>query len=309
MENTQTTPLTTFKYSAFLGGVYASDAATEAKIAEAKIAIGGETVVKRSFTGSKGDGPSAKAIAILAAAGINSVTMQGPLSAVRVVPRQVNGKPAPYLNVTLGTLAGKQFLSVEMTSKAAQHLVRKLTAAVPGAETEIRLYADYGQRNGAPRAFADHFASAQQNGVELKGTNPKDMWPVIKAAQAPLIAAGVADPQMLRTLQDKVTLNWHLALMNQIAATFECHYLARNQQSVQPPATESEAAPVPAVAVVAPAPAVVAPAPVVVAPVPAPVAQQRYDPFGLNDEPVVPPPRVLPSPSQIRPRVADPFAF
>jgi hypothetical protein len=277
MENT---PLTTLKYSAFLGGLYPSDAATEAKIAEAKLAVGGETVVKRGFTGYDGDGPSAQAIRLLGDAGIKSVKMSGPLTAVRIVEKTVNGIQARYLNVTLGTSAGKQFLSVDATNKAAQDLIRRLVDAVPGADTEISLYARYGQRDGAPRAFADHFASAKQNGSALKGANPADMWPIIRAAQEPLKATGFADKAMLSAVQNKVTLSWHLDLAAQIASKFAAYYEQRASAS-------AESAPAPVVAASSPA--------------------IEEDPFGIEASPPV----ALPPPTQpvVRQPVADPFAL
>lgn len=277
-----TTPLQTLKYSAFLGGIFASDEATEAKINEAINAVGGETVRKKGFSGSGPDSPSAKALAILKDAGITPIRMKGPLTSVKVTERTVNGAPANYLNVTLGTLAGKQFLSIDMTNKAAQDLVRRLTDAEPAIETEISLYATYGQREGASRAYADHHASVKQNDKALRGTNPADMWPAINAKKDALKSAGISDKAMLQAVANKVALQFHLDLIPVIRTKIAAYY---EQRPVAPVATTAQ----PAAPVVAAAPA---------------VTPEDDDPFGLNEPemPVAAPPTAMP-------RVADPFAL
>lgn len=301
----QTTPLTTLKYSAFLGGMYPSDPATEAKIAEGKTAVGGETVVKRGFTGYDGDGPTAKAIRLLAEAGIKSVKMSGPICAVRLVDKTVNGMPTKYLTVTTGTVEGKTFLSIDAGSLVAQHLIRLLTDATPGVPTEISFFAKYAKREGATRYFADHFAMVKQNGQSLKGVNPADMWPLIRKKQDALKAAGIDDPQILEAAKKKAKVEWHLALFPAISARFASYYDALQAEG----ATAALPAPAAAATEVA-----TASAPATTA------ADDDYaDPFGLNEieEPVAPPviPAAYPAPPTppvavvAKPRISDPFTL
>lgn len=54
-------------------------------------------------------------------------------------------------------------------------LVRKLVSAEFGAHTELNMFATYGQREGAARAYADHSASLRQGGCEIKSVSPKEL--------------------------------------------------------------------------------------------------------------------------------------
>lgn len=314
------TPIQYCKYSSFLAGIFPSEPASEAKVTAAITAVGGETVRKRGYTGTGRDSPSAKALAILREEGVTPLTLSGPLTAVRMERHMAGGTMQPYLQITLGTLAGKQFLSVEVSAKAAQALVRRLTDAVPGVETKIEMYAIYGPGKGANangRFFAEHNAKVSQNGVELKGTSPADMWPSIRAEQAAFasLKPGKAKDVAMAAAAKDATIEWHLGLLKQITTKFSVFYDER-AAAMSAAAPESTSSPPPVEAVRSAPEPVTAPAP---APAPAPVAAATRapaevalapssaddydDPFGLNepDEPVAARP--------VRQPIADPFAM
>lgn len=164
------------RYSAFLGMMYLSTTDAEKFISESK-ALVGEEEAKKGFKGNKGDSASGKALDFLRQKGITPVNVSGILSSARVIDRDVDGRPTPYLNVGLKDGEERYFLSVNLAQHAAQMLVRKLANAEFGVEAAINMFATYGQREGATRAYADHGASLRQNGNEVQSVSLKTIYP------------------------------------------------------------------------------------------------------------------------------------
>jgi hypothetical protein len=212
------------RYSAFLGMLYISNPESETFVSEAK-ALVGEDEAKKGFKGNKGDSASAKALDFLRQKGITSVTLSGVLNSARIIDRDVDGRPTPYLNVGLKDGDERYFVSVNLSQQAAQMLVRKLVNAEFGAHTELNMFATYGQREGATRAYADHGASLRQNGSEIKSLSPKEqLAPRIDADKQKLFEAGITDKETLATRRAKIELEFHVELMKAVAEKVDAYY-------------------------------------------------------------------------------------
>jgi hypothetical protein len=226
--------ITNVHYSAFLGMLYVSTPESEAAIEDAKTKIGGEAVVKEGFKGDRGNAPSAQALQMLAAQGVKPVKCSGTLTSAYVRSFDKDGHQLHYLTVNVSDKDGSVRLSVGLDQPAAQMLVRKLVNAEPGVQTEFSLFAAMEQRDGAPRAYANHFASLKQEGAKVEGVDPQSVLaPRIAEAQAKLRAAGFADKEMLAKCADKVELEYHFSLMQAVDAEFKQWYEARKQQQSQ----------------------------------------------------------------------------
>lgn len=226
------------RYSAFLGMLYISNKETESFISDAK-ALVGDDEAKKGFKGSKGDSASAKALDFLRQHGITPVNVSGTLTGARIIERDVDGRPTPYLNVGLKDGEERYYISVNLSQDAAQMLVRKLINAEFGVDTELNMFASYGQREGANRAYADHGASLRQNGNEVKSFSPKEqLSPRIEADKQKLLDAGITDKETLATRRAKIELDYHLELMTTVMAKAEAFYT----QAELPDADACEAA-------------------------------------------------------------------
>lgn len=212
------------RYSAFLGMLYISNPESETLISEAKALVGDEEA-KKGFRGIKGDSASAKALEFLRQKGISSVTLSGVLSSARIIERDVDGRPTPYLNVGLKDGDERYYVSVNLSQQAAQMLVRKLVNAEFGAHTELNMFATYGQREGATRAYADHGASLRQAGSEIKSVSPREqLAPRIDADKQKLFEAGITDKETLAARRAKIELEFHVELMSAVTAKVDTYY-------------------------------------------------------------------------------------
>lgn len=222
------------RYSNFLGMLYLSTPESEAHIKAVKAHEEiGEDVVKRGFTGARGDGPSAKALAMLKERGVTPVKVSGALMTVRAVERGSDDRKATYLSVCLGDSDGRYWLSVDLGSPGAQMLARKLYLAKPGAETEINLFATYDKRPGAARAYANHAASVRQGGEEVQGVSPKDtLAPMVNSALSALEAAGVprTDRETYNKRRNVVEMDYHLGLIREVEHKYKELYEAGHDQ-------------------------------------------------------------------------------
>lgn len=229
------------RYSAFLGMLYVSTPEVEQAIKDAKAAIGGEEVVKKGFQGTGSNSPSGQAIKILADQGIGPVSVAGRLTSARIVMREISGRETPYLNIGIHD-EGQFYISVELGQSSAQMLVRKLANAAPGVFTEISMFATYGARPGAQRAYANHGASLKQSDQEVKGVDPNIVLrPSIDSAMKALQDAGLdrsRDSKTFYARRDSVELEFHQKLMSEVNQKFTDHYAATEQ-----PAPDSEFAP------------------------------------------------------------------
>ncbi len=222
-------PLFSIRYSAFLGALYLHDQASIDAIKAVKAALG-EDVVKRGFQGSSENSPSANALSALRRAGVKFGRMKGALTGVRLIEREVGGRKSPYLSVTVTDDAGKYNLSVSVSQRGVQMLIRKLANAQPGAESEIGLFATYGQREGADRAYAEHGATLAQSGSEVKGIDPREaLAPAVNAAIEALKGAGVDDKDTIAKRRSSVETNFHVELVKTIQQKFERFYAEREQ--------------------------------------------------------------------------------
>ena len=230
-QHTSNAPLFNIRYSAFLGTLFLSDDNSRAAISAVKAEIGEETV-KKGFQGNNSE--STKAVAKLRDQGVLFGRMNGRLTGVRKIERTVNGRVTPYLSVTLSDDDGKYNLSIPVGDRAAQMLVRKLVNAKPELYTELNMFATYGQREGADRAYAEHGASLKQGEqpVEVAGVNPKDVLvPIIETAMAALSSAGIeeTDKDTRGKRRASITTQYHVELIEGIQKAFEEYYAAREQ--------------------------------------------------------------------------------
>lgn len=226
IQSTQSnTSVVNLRYSAFLAMLYVSTPESENFVKEAK-ALVGEAEVKRGYQGNKGDSSSAKAINYLRDKGVAPVKVIGTLSSARTIDREIDGRITPYLNVGLKYEESRYYLSIDLTQGAAQMLVRKLANAEIGVTTEINLFASYGQRPGAARAYADHGASLKQGGIEIKSVNPMDLLvPRINADVNKLEQAGISvDKETLATRRAKIELDYHYELMSAVTEKVDAYY-------------------------------------------------------------------------------------
>lgn len=212
------------RYSAFLGMLYISNHEVESFISEAK-ALVGEDEAKKGFKGGKGDSASARALDYLRQKGVTSVNVSGTLNSARIIERDVDGRPTPYLNVGLKDGEERYYVSVNLSQEAAQMLVRKLVNAEFGVHTELNMFATYGQRPGATRAYADHGASLRQSGNEVKSVSPKEqLSPRIEADKQKLLDAGITDKETLAARRAKIELDYHVELMTAVTTKVEAFY-------------------------------------------------------------------------------------
>lgn len=221
-----TTHTTNVRYSAFLGMLYVFTPENELLINEAK-ALVGEAEVKKGYQGYKGDSSSAKSLGFLRDKGITPIKVSGTLTSARVIEREVDGRKTSYLNVGLRDDDGRYYLSVELGQSAAQMLARKLANADVGVDTEISLFATYGQREGASRAYADHGASLIQHGFQIKSIDPREsLVPKVNAALNALELAGVSkdDKETFAKRRAKVELEFHRELLEAVNEKFNDFY-------------------------------------------------------------------------------------
>ena len=230
-QHTSNAPLFNIRYSAFLGTLFLSDEHSRAAISAQKAEIG-EEIVKKGFQGNNSE--STKAVAKLRDQGVLFGRMTGRLTGVRKIERDVSGRPTPYLSVTLSDDDGKYNLSIPVGDRAAQMLVRKLVNAKPELFTELNMFATFGQRPGADRAYAEHGASLKQGDhpVEVAGVNPKDVLvPLVDTAMAALSSAGIeeSDKDTRGKRRASITTQYHVELIEGIQKAFEEYYAAREQ--------------------------------------------------------------------------------
>lgn len=213
------------RYSAPFGGLYVSTTESEAALATIKAEVG-DAAWKKGFTGLKGDSVSARIRNRTKELGITPVAITGRVTNARIVMKDVeDGRKQAYLQVTLADNEGRFYLSVGAGSQGAQMLIRKLVAAQPGLETELNLFATYGQNKNSGKWFAEHGATLKQGGAEVKGVDPRiALAPQVQAAEAALKAAGVDDKETISKRRQKVTFDFHIALMEEVERRFKAWY-------------------------------------------------------------------------------------
>lgn len=229
IDTTKQQGVTTFvRYTSFLGMLYVSNEGNESLLKAAKLHAGGESEVKKGYQGYKGDAPSAKALAYLRDKGLSACKVSGILSSARVIEREIEGRKTPYLNVTLKDDDGKYTISVALAHSGAKMLARKMVNAEIGVNAEIAMFATYGQKEGAARAYANHGATVRQHDKEVLGINPKDsLVPQVNAAIEALKNAGVDDPETISKRRQAVELQFHLGLMTEVEQKFSDFYATR----------------------------------------------------------------------------------
>lgn len=213
------------RYSAPFGGMYVSTTESEAALATIKAEVG-DAAWKKGFTGLKGDAVSARIRSRAKELGITPVAITGRITNARIVMKDVeDGRKQAYLQVTLTDNDGRFYLSVGAGSQGAQMLIRKLVAAQPGIDTELNLFATYGQNKNSGKWFAEHGATLKQGGAEVKGVDPRiALAPQVQAAEAALKAAGVDDKETISKRRQKVTFDFHIALMEEVERRFKAWF-------------------------------------------------------------------------------------
>lgn len=213
------------RYSAFLGMLYVSSPDSEAAIGSVKAQIG-EEVVKQGFTGVTPDSPSGRARNALREQGIVPVSLVGELRTVRLVRRETSaGVERQYLNLGVRDADGRYFLSVDLTAKSTQMLVRKLANAEPGFETKVAMFATYSRKPNKDRAYADHGVSLVQGDSEIKGVDPQiDLLPRREAALEQLRKIPGVAKEVLNAQASAIELQFHLELLEGIERRFDYHY-------------------------------------------------------------------------------------
>ena len=235
-------PVFNVRYSSFLGMLYLSNKDTEATITEVKNQIG-EADVKKGYQGYKGDTPSARALKMLEQKGIRGGDLSGTLTSAWIVEREISGgKKAPYLNLGFKCDDGKYFLSVAADHSGAQLVIRKLVNASPDVFTELKMFGTFKAKPGATQAYGEHGASLRQAEAEVPGIDPAaELKARVETAINALKSAGVDDKEILSKQRDRVTLDFHLELMQGIQQKFKDFYDARQQQQpdVEVPAEQA----------------------------------------------------------------------
>lgn len=213
------------RYSAFLGMLYVSNPQTEAAIATIKAEIGEDTV-KQGFVGLTPDCASGRARNSLAAQGIGPVSLVGELRTARLVKRETSGGvERGYLNLGVRDADGRYFLSVDLSAKSTQMLVRKLANAVPGVETTVSMFATYGKKPGRDRAYADHGVSLSQGSNEVRGIDPQiALIPRREAALEQLRKIPGVVPAVLNAQSAQIELDYHRELLEGIERKFDAFY-------------------------------------------------------------------------------------
>lgn len=246
--NASNLPVFNIRYSAFLGMLYVSTEAAEAAIKDAKSEVGGESEVKKGFTGNTG--ASAKALEIVKKKGVTPVKVTGRLTSVSIKSREIEGRQHPYLNVGMRDDEGRYYLSIDAGQEGAQALIRKLINANPDVETELAIFGSFDKREGAERAYAQHGASLKQDGKEVAGLTYKDVvLPLVNAELKKLGDAGIdknSDKETVNKRRDKVEIDYHTSLVEKIVAHFAAYYDARGQSILHDDAGHEEPENVPA---------------------------------------------------------------
>lgn len=160
-------------------------------------------------------------IAILEAGHAKHVRLHGRLATVQVLTRAAHGAQQDSLVVTLDAQSSEQRIQVAISEKAGQALVRKLWHAVPREETEILMWTVDDDGSDAASECGLQYATVRQSGKDLRGTDAAHLCPLIDAALAPFVAAGVTDKTTLRIVEVQTILNWHLNLLDMTIAKFE----------------------------------------------------------------------------------------
>ena len=159
-------------------------------------------------------------IATLEARHVEPVRLHGRLATVQVLTRAAHGAHEDSLVVTLDAQSNKQLLQVAVSDKAGQALVRKLWHAVPREETEILIWTIDDDGSDAASECGLQYATVRQSGKDLRGTDAAHLCPLVDAAQAPFVAAGVTDKATLRIVEVQAILHWHLTLLDMTIAKF-----------------------------------------------------------------------------------------
>ena len=213
------------RYSAFLGMLYVSSEASESAIAAIKAQIGEDTV-KQGFVGLTPDSASGRARNTLRDQGISPVSLVGELRTARLVRRETSaGVERQYLNLGVRDVDGRYFLSVDLSAKSTQMLVRKLTNAVPGVETKVSMFATYSKKPNKDRAYADHGVSLVQGDSEIKGIDPQiDLMPRREAALQQLRKIPGVAQAVLNAQSASIELDFHRELLEGIERKFDAFY-------------------------------------------------------------------------------------
>lgn len=215
------------RFSSLAGNTFLATAAAIAAIGAIKAEIG-EKDVKTGFTGKDPSTTSGKVIQKMIDAGVQFGTPTGILSGVRVKNRDIQGVNIPYLSVTVTDGEDKYNLSVSLTQRAAQMLVRKLDKAELGVKTSFRLFSTYDKREGADRAYAEQGATLVQHGVEVKGVAPGEkLKPLVDNAVNAMDVAGITDKTIIAKQRAAVELKYHAELAATVQAKFEEYYKSR----------------------------------------------------------------------------------
>lgn len=125
-----------------------------------------------------------------------------------------DGKKYPYLAVTLKDGDESVVLSVNLSTTAAQVLVRKLANAKPGTMTLINAFSSLSKSETNGQMYAETNALLKQGGVEVKGDTAADTFaPAIKAAIQKLRDAGIDDNAVLSGKRQSMAVDYHKNLL------------------------------------------------------------------------------------------------
>ncbi len=229
-ESNNQSPLFGIRYSSFLGLMYLNDDIAIDAI-KAEKALIGEDDVKKGFTGR--NGLSGQAANALRSKGVKFGRMIGKLTGVRLIERDIQGRKTPYLSLTVSDTDGKFNLSASIHGqRGVQMLIRKLVNAQIGVETEVSLFATFGQREGADRAYAEHGASLKQDDHEVVGIAPSSVLVGrVEQAMKQLDDAGIEkdDKETRSRRRASVETLYHVELVQQIQNSYEAFYKDREQ--------------------------------------------------------------------------------
>lgn len=148
--------------------------------------------------------------------------LTGKLVGVQVGETQANGETKKKLRVTLDDGRDKTILSADLSSEFAQRLVAKLDTAIsehPGEVVTIGGFASPVERDG--RTFVNHVATMKDAEGQEVTANPEHnakAAELVKAAQKPLLDAGMSDKKILGQLADNAREKYFTEVAESLSA-------------------------------------------------------------------------------------------
>lgn len=159
---------TLLNYVPLLGGLYVVNEKNLNLIKQAREVAG--AIQTSTFEGTKGDAPSAKAIAFLRDHELHPVSVSGELTGIAATVVEVgSGDKLNKLLVQVSEEGQNFVLSLDMNNPGTQMLMRKLENVKPGSHVELKMFATYDKNEKDQKFYTNHGASLKVGGQEIAG--------------------------------------------------------------------------------------------------------------------------------------------